>query len=153
MRWSKQGPEAVSFSPSFTSTGTIDSPVETPASGPAGTSTYPAISPRTERAPKRETTTNDDLRLDAIVEGAISLNCARLIVAETAKATVDVVAREIIVHGELRGHLQASERIEIKRNASVTADLITPRIQIDPGAYFKGAVQIERRKKPRAATA
>jgi len=153
MRWSKQAqPEAVSFSPSFSSTGTIDSPVETPASGPS-TSTYPAISPGTERAPKRETTSNDDLRLDAVIEGPISLKCARLFVAETAKATVDVAAREIIVHGELHGHLQASERIEIKRNASVMAELITPRLAIDPGAYFKGTVQIERRKKPRAATA
>jgi len=33
----------------------------------------------------------------------------------------------------------------------VRADLIAPRVLIEPGAYFKGTVHIERRKKPRAA--
>jgi cytoskeletal protein CcmA (bactofilin family) len=64
-----------------------------------------------------------------------------------------VIAREVIVYGELSGHLQAAERIEIKNHASVTGDLTTPRILIEDGAYFKGTVQIERRKKPRGATA
>ena len=153
MWWSKQaGPATLSFSPSFSSTGTIDSPVESPSSNSGTKSSYPSVT-RTERGPKRESTTSDDLRLDAIIDGPISLNCQRLTVGETAKATADVIAREVIVYGELSGHLQAADRIEIKRHASVKGDLTTPRIVIEDGAYFKGTVQIERRKKPRGATA
>jgi cytoskeletal protein CcmA (bactofilin family) len=77
------------------------------------------------------------------------LNCKRLTIGETAKATADVVAREVIVYGELTGHLRAADRIEIKKHASVKGDLTTRRIMIEEGAYFKGTVQIERRKKPR----
>jgi len=151
MWWSKQAqPATLSFSPAFSSTGTIDSPIEAPHH-PADTTSYPAGITRVDRSPKRETSASDDLRLDAIIEGTISLKCQKLIVGETAKATAEVVAREVIVYGELHGHLQASERIEIKRNASVRADLIAPRVLIEPGAYFKGTVHIERRKKPRAA--
>jgi hypothetical protein len=153
MWWSKQAqPATLSFSPTFSSTGTIDSPIEAPASQPANTTPYSSITPRSDRVPKRDAAPRDDLRLDAVIEGSISLNCQRLTIGETAKATADVVAREVIVYGELAGHLQAADRIEIKTHASVTGDLTTPRILIEEGAYFKGTVQIERRRKPRAVS-
>lgn len=152
MWWSKQAQSATpSFSPAFSSTGTIDSPLEAPASQPANTTPYPSVAPRSDRVPRRDVTPRDDLRLDTVIEGAISLNCQRLTIEKTAKATADVVAREVIVYGELTGHLQAADRIEIKKHASVTGDLTTPRILIEEGAYFKGTVQIERRRKPRGA--
>ena len=157
MWWSKQSqPSTLSFSPSFSSTGTIEAPIESPSESPkpqpSHKNSYPTTISRNDRpAAKRDTTATDDLRLDAVIEGAISLNCRRLTVGETAKASADVIAREVIIYGELTGHLQANDRIEIKKHASVTGDLITPRILIEDGAYFKGTVQIERRKKPRGA--
>lgn len=148
MWWSKQAqPATLSFSPVFSSTGIIDSPVEAPASKPANTTSYPSISPRSDR--ERDATPSDDLHLDTVIQGSISLNCKRLTIGETAKATVDVVAREVIIYGELTGRLHAADRIEIKKHASVTGDLTTRRIVIEGGAYFKGTVQIERRKKRR----
>ncbi len=120
MWWSKQAQSATpSFSPAFSSTGTIDSPLEAPASQPANTTPYPSVAPRSDRVPRRDVTPRDvtprdDLRLDTVIEGAISLNCQRLTIEKTAKATADVVAREVIVYGELTGHLQAADRIEIK---------------------------------------
>jgi cytoskeletal protein CcmA (bactofilin family) len=152
MWWSKQAqPASGSFSPAFSSTGVIDSPAKGPGSQSANTTAYPSVSPRTDRVTKRDVTPNDDLRLDTVVQGSISLNCKRLTIGETAKATADVVAREVIVYGELAGHLHAADRIEIKKHASVTGDLTTRRILIEEGAYFKGTVQIERRKKRRDA--
>ena len=127
--------------------------VEAPEIQPSNKISYPTTITRNDRAAaKRETSGSDDLLLDAVIEGAISLNCRRLTVGETAKASADVVAREVIVYGELTGHLQAGERIEIRKHGSVKGDLTTPRILIEDGAYFKGTVQIERRKKPRGAT-
>jgi cytoskeletal protein CcmA (bactofilin family) len=150
MWWSKQAQAGTrSFSPAFGSTGIIDSPIEAPASQPANTTPYPSVSPSSDRVTKRDATTSDDLHLDTVIQGSISLNCKRLTIGETAKATADVVAREVIVYGELTGHLLAAERIEIKKHASVTGDLTTRRILIEEGAYFKGTVQIERRKKRR----
>jgi cytoskeletal protein CcmA (bactofilin family) len=150
MWWSKQAqPATRSFSSAFSSTGIIDSPIEAPASQPANTTPYPSINPRSDRVPKRNATPNDDLHLDTVIQGPISLNCKRLTIGQTAKATADVVAREVIVYGELAGHLRAADRIEIKKHASVTGDLTTRRILIEEGAYFKGTVQIERRKKLR----
>ena len=153
MWWSKQAqPAAPSFSPGFSSTGTLDSPIEAPASQPSNATPYPSIAPRPDRISRRDVTSRDDLRLDTVIDGAISLNCQRLTIGETARATADVVAREVIVYGQLTGHLQAADRIEIRKHATVMGDLTTPRILIEEGAYFKGTVQIERRRKPRGAS-
>lgn len=153
MWWSKHSQtEAPSFSPAFSSTLTIDSPLEAPASRADNTTPHSSITSRLDRVPKREAAPRNDLRLDDIVEGSISLNCRRLTVGEAARANGDITAREVIVYGELTGHLQAADRIEIRKHGSVMGNLTTPRILIEEGAYFKGTVQIERRKKPRVAS-
>ena len=95
---------------------------------------------------------NDDLSLDGAMAGPMSLKCHRLTVGRSAIATAEVIADEVIVYGKLTGQLCAGNRIEIKKDASVTGMLTTPRIVIEDGAYFKGSVQIERRKKPRGTS-
>jgi cytoskeletal protein CcmA (bactofilin family) len=68
----------------------------------------------------------------------------------------------VIVYGSVKGNLRARDRIEIKKDGSVIGDLTTARIMIEDGAYFKGAIEIDRKgeggthEKPafvRAATA
>jgi hypothetical protein len=152
MWWSKQAhPATLLFSTSPSSIVIVDSSIEAPESQPANPIHYRSINPRSDRVPKRDAMPGNDLHLDTIIPGSISLNCNRLTIGEAAKATADVIAREVIVYGELKGHLRAAERIEIKKHASVTGDLTTRRILIEEGAYFKGTVQIERRKKLRYA--
>jgi len=60
-----------------------------------------------------------------------------------------VVASEVVVYGKVYGNLRARDCIEIKKDGSVVGDLITARILIEDGAYFKGNIEIERRKAPR----
>ena len=93
---------------------------------------------------KGEITGNEDLLVDGSVEGLISLEDRKLTVGPTAKLAADVVAREIVVHGTVKGNLRARDRIEIKKEGSVVGDLTTARISIDDGAYFKGSIEIDR---------
>jgi cytoskeletal protein CcmA (bactofilin family) len=44
----------------------------------------------------------------------------------------------------VKGNLRARDRIEIKKDGSVIGDLTTARIMIEDGAYFKGAIEIDR---------
>jgi cytoskeletal protein CcmA (bactofilin family) len=96
-----------------------------------------------------ETTGNENLSIDGAIEGPISLKCHTLTVGRTARVKAEVVAHEVIVYGKLSGNLRAGNRIEIKKDGSVIGDLTAARILIEDGAYFKGKVQIERRKTPR----
>jgi cytoskeletal protein CcmA (bactofilin family) len=112
---------------------------------------------------KGEITGNEDLHVDGSVEGLIQLDDRKLTVGASAKVTADLVAREVIVYGSVKGNLRARDRIEIKKDGSVIGDLTTARIMIEDGAYFKGAIEIDRKgegagshEKPafvRAATA
>ena len=43
--------------------------------------------------------------------------------------------------------MRASDRVEIKKDGSVTGDVITARISIEDGAFFKGRIEIERGKQ------
>ena len=93
---------------------------------------------------KGEINGNEDLHVDGSVEGLISLEDRKLTVGASAKLTADVVAREIVVFGSVKGNLRARDRIEIKKDGSVIGDLTTARIMIEDGAYFKGSIEIER---------
>ena len=58
--------------------------------------------------------------------------------------TAHVVAREVVVYGNSKGNLRASDRIEIKKDGSVVGELTTARIIIEDGAHFKGSIEIDR---------
>ena len=93
---------------------------------------------------KGEISGNEDLHIDGSVEGLIHLEERKLTVGASAKLTADVVAREVVVYGSVKGNLRARDRIEIKKDGSVVGDLTTARIMIEDGAYFKGSIEIDR---------
>jgi cytoskeletal protein CcmA (bactofilin family) len=93
---------------------------------------------------KGEITGNEDLHIDGSVEGLVQLGERKVTVGASAKLTADIVAREIVVYGSVKGNLRARDRLEIKKDGSVIGDLTTARIMIEDGAYFKGAIEIDR---------
>ena len=86
----------------------------------------------------------EDLHLDGNVEGLIQLEDCKLTLGTSAKLTGDVVAREVVVYGSVKGNLRGCDRIEIKKDGSVNGDLTTARIMIEDGAYFKGSIEIDK---------
>jgi len=93
---------------------------------------------------KGEITGNEDLLIDGSVEGLVQLEDRKLTVGASAKVTADVIAREVVVYGNVKGNLRARDRIEIKKDGSVVGDLTTARISIEDGAYFKGSIEIDK---------
>ena len=93
---------------------------------------------------KGEITGNEDLTIDGSVEGLVQLEDRKLTVGASARVTADIIAREVVVYGNVKGNLRARDRIEIKKDGSVVGDLTTARIMIEDGAYFKGAIEIDR---------
>ena len=95
---------------------------------------------------KGEITGNEDLQLDSQIEGSISIGGFRLTVGPNSHVDGDIVAREVIVSGKVRGNINARDKLEIKKGSSVVGDLSTARITIEEGAYFKGAIEIDSSK-------
>jgi cytoskeletal protein CcmA (bactofilin family) len=113
-------------------------------------STYPASASTTSGGTARlgaslhvkgEITGNEDLAIDGSVEGLVHLEDRKLTVGASARVTADVIAREVVVYGNVKGNLRARDRIEIKKDGG---DLTTARIMIEDGAYFKGSIEIDK---------
>jgi cytoskeletal protein CcmA (bactofilin family) len=86
----------------------------------------------------------EDLLIDGSVEGLIQLDDRKLTVGKTAKLTADINARDVVVHGYVKGNVRAKGRIEIRKDGSVIGNLTTAQIMIDDGADFKGSIEIDR---------
>src|SRR5947199_5343918 len=93
---------------------------------------------------KGEISGNEDLLIDGAVEGLVQLDERKLTVGAAAKVTADIIAREVVVYGTVKGNLRAKDKIEIKKDGSVNGDLTTARIMIEDGAYFKGSIEIDK---------
>jgi len=87
---------------------------------------------------------SEDLYLDGEVEGSIELREHHLTIGPHGKVRANVNAREVVVHGELNGNVHGTERVELKKNAVLTGDIVTQRIVIEDGAVFKGGIDTQR---------
>jgi cytoskeletal protein CcmA (bactofilin family) len=93
---------------------------------------------------KGEISGNEDLHVDGEVEGPIRLGEGKLTVGAAAKLTAEIIAREVVVYGKVQGNVRATDKIEIKKDGSVTGDLTMAQILIEDGAQFKGSIEIRR---------
>jgi cytoskeletal protein CcmA (bactofilin family) len=88
---------------------------------------------------------HEDLKFEGKLEGAISLGGHWLSVGSTAHIHANIVAREVVVAGEVIGNVNAPDRIELKKGGSIVGDLTTNRLVIEDGAFFKGTIEIGNR--------
>ncbi len=89
-------------------------------------------------------TGSESLYIDGKVEGAINLPGNRVTVGRNGQVAANIVAREIVVLGKVRGNCQASDRVDIRSEGSLTGDVIAARISIEDGAFFKGGIDIRK---------
>lgn len=93
---------------------------------------------------KGDITGTEDLLIDGAVEGLIELDEGNVTVGKTAKLTTDIHARDVIVHGYVKGNVSARGRIEIRKGGAVIGNLTTAQITIEQDADFKGSIEINR---------
>src|SRR5580704_5299211 len=72
---------------------------------------------------KGEITGTEDLVIDGLIEGSIQLDKGKLTVGSTAKITADINARDVVVHGYVKGNVRANGKIEIRKDGSVIGNL------------------------------
>ena len=87
---------------------------------------------------------SEDLYVDGEVEGSIALRGQSLTIGPNGRVHANLEARNVIVHGRVDGNITASERVELRKSASLTGDISTARVAIEDGAYFKGTIDIQK---------
>jgi cytoskeletal protein CcmA (bactofilin family) len=94
----------------------------------------------------------EDLYIDGELDGTVELQEHRLTIGTHGKVqSGSVKAREIVVLGTVHANVEASDKIEIRKEAKLVGDIRTARIVIEDGAYFKGSIDITRPDVAKAA--
>ena len=93
---------------------------------------------------KGEVTGSESLYIDGRVEGSINLSGNRVTVGRNGQVSANISAREVVVLGKVRGNINASDRVDIRSEGSLTGDVIAQRISIEDGAFFKGGIDIRK---------
>lgn len=93
----------------------------------------------------------EDLIIDGEVEGTVEAQEHRVTIGPNGKVLAGVKAREIVVLGHINGNVEATDKIDIRKDAKLVGDIKTARIVIEDGAYFKGSIDITKTEPKPAA--
>ncbi len=91
---------------------------------------------------KGQILSREDLMIDGEVEGTVEAHDHRVTIGPNGRVAAGVKAREIVVQGTIQGNVEATDKIDIKKDARLVGDIKTARIVIEDGAYFKGSIDI-----------
>ena len=89
-----------------------------------------------------EVTGDEDLTIQGHVDGSVNLDEHAVTVGPDGKVDADIVARVITVEGHVDGDLDADEQIVLRGSARVEGDISAPRVVLEDGSYFRGAVDM-----------
>jgi len=84
----------------------------------------------------------EDLIVDGDLEGTVEALEHKLTIGPNGTVRASVKAREVVALGTIQGNVEATEKIEIRKDAKLVGDIKTARIIIEDGAYFKGSIDI-----------
>ena len=96
---------------------------------------------------KGDLTFKGSFRIEGYFKGTITSD-ALLIIGERGKVEADVKIGQIIINGEIKGNIQASDRVEIHNKGRVFGTIQTPRLIVEEGAYLDAKCQTIEKPAP-----
>ena len=102
---------------------------------------------------KGDVTGDEDLIIHGHVEGQINLKDHNVIIGQNGKVNANIIAKQIVVEGELKGDLKGEEKVIIRETGNVLGNVISPRVTLEDGAMFKGSIEMEPGKNQNKLTA
>ena len=81
-------------------------------------------------------------RVDGRIEGTVRSK-AELVVGESGTVEGEIEVARCVIGGEVRGTIRASEQVMLHTTAKVWADIQTPALVMEDGAFLEGSVSME----------
>jgi cytoskeletal protein CcmA (bactofilin family) len=91
---------------------------------------------------KGELSGAEDLTLEGQVDGKINLPDNVLTVGTSARINAEVVAKAVVVLGQLTGNVTVKEKFELRGGGSMQGNVKAPRIAMADGSVFNGKVEM-----------
>ncbi len=123
------------------------SPEARPASSPPTPGRAPASSSPARLGPslsvEGKLSGEEDLLVEGRFRGEIQVPEHQVTVGSDGRVEGEVRASAIVVEGEVRGNLTASQQVLVRASGRVHGDIRAPRVALDQGCRFKGAIDME----------
>jgi cytoskeletal protein CcmA (bactofilin family) len=87
-------------------------------------------------------TSSESMTVAGRVEGDITVREHALVIAAGGTVRGNIVARDVVVHGEALGSITAAGRVEVAATGFVHGDIIAPRMVLAEGATLHGRIGI-----------
>jgi len=84
-----------------------------------------------------DVTTNGDIRFDGLLTGNLKTR-GKVVIGETGAVKGEINCKNSVVEGKVEGKISVGELLTLKATSSLTGDIITRRLAIEPGAKFSG---------------
>jgi len=88
-----------------------------------------------------ELDTNGVVKVEGAVTGRIRAE-GQVLVAKGGLVDGDIMTREAIIGGEVRGAIFADERVEVQASCSINGDITTQRIVVQEGGEVNGKIRM-----------
>jgi cytoskeletal protein CcmA (bactofilin family) len=85
----------------------------------------------------------EDLLVEGRFRGEIQVPEHQVTVGSDGRVEGEVRACAIVVEGEVRGNLTATQQVLVRASGRVHGDIRAPRVALDQGCRFKGAIDME----------
>ena len=92
-----------------------------------------------------EVVSSEDITVEGRVDGQLMVRDAALTIGEQAQLRADIRGTRVVVKGQLKGSIVASERIELAASASVEGSLSANRVVLADGTSFNGGIDMDQR--------
>jgi cytoskeletal protein CcmA (bactofilin family) len=91
---------------------------------------------------KGDVTSSENMTVAGRVEGDIVVRQHALVVAAGGTVRGNIVARDVVVHGEVLGTITAEGRVEVAATGFVHGDIVAARMTLTEGATLHGRIGI-----------
>jgi cytoskeletal protein CcmA (bactofilin family) len=97
---------------------------------------------------KGEVIGDEDLVIEGQIEGTINLIKNHLTLEQSSSIKADIDVQNVTIKGTMFGNTKASTKVEVTADAKIVGDIKAPRIVMEEGAKFRGAVEMDVKLPP-----
>jgi cytoskeletal protein CcmA (bactofilin family) len=89
---------------------------------------------------KGDLTFKGSFRIDGYFKGTINSD-STLVIGEQGKVEADVKVGYLVISGEIKGTVRATDKVEVHNRGRVIGTIITPKLSVDEGAFLEANCQ------------
>ena len=85
----------------------------------------------------------EDIFVNGSIEGTVDLANNDATVENSGRVQGSIMAKQVRIKGEVIGDIEAREKITIYATGTVQGTIISPRVEVEDGAKFKGRIDMD----------